>query len=72
MNVLDLGFFRSIKALQYQKATYNVTQLLRVVNNAFDNLSPKCLGFVFIRAVSMKIKALYVQRKKGPLPSNMK
>ena len=35
MNVLDLGFFRSIQALQYQKAAYNVTQLVRVVNNAF-------------------------------------
>ena len=34
-----LRVFRSIKALQYQKATYNVTQLLMTVNNAFDNLS---------------------------------
>ena len=26
MNVLDLGFFRSIQALQFQKAAYNVRQ----------------------------------------------
>ena len=48
MNVLDLGFFRSIHALQYQKAACNVPQLLRAVSNAFDNLSPQCLRFVFI------------------------
>ncbi|XP_057548303.1 uncharacterized protein LOC130826748 [Amaranthus tricolor] len=40
MNMLDLDFFRSIQALQYQKAAYNVTKLLRAVNNAFQNLSP--------------------------------
>ena len=39
MNVLDLGFFRSIQALQYQNAAYNVPQLLSAVNNAFNNLS---------------------------------
>ena len=48
MNVLDLGFFKSIQALQYQKAAYNVTQLVMIVNNAFQNLSPQCLRFVFI------------------------
>ena len=34
-NVLDLGFFISIQALQYQKVAYNVAQLVRAVNNAF-------------------------------------
>ena len=48
MNLLDLGFFRSIQALQYQKSAYNVKELLKAVNNAFQNLSPQCLRFVFI------------------------
>ena len=47
MNVLDLGFFRSIQALQFQKATYNVRQLLRAVNLAFENLNPQSLRFGF-------------------------
>ncbi|XP_057537042.1 uncharacterized protein LOC130814832 isoform X2 [Amaranthus tricolor] len=45
MNVLDLGFFRSIQALQYQKSAYNVKELLKAVNNAFQNLSPQCLRY---------------------------
>ena len=58
MNVLDLGFFRSIQALQYQKVAYNVTQLLRAVNNAFDNLSPQCLRFVFITLQACMIEIM--------------
>ena len=58
MNVLDLGFFRSIQALQYQKVAYNVTQLLRAVNNAFDNLSPQCLRFVFITLQACMIEVM--------------
>ncbi|CAO2841385.1 unnamed protein product [Amaranthus hypochondriacus] len=62
MNVLDLGFFRSIQALQYQKAAYNVTQLLLAVNNAFDNLRPQCLRFVFITLQACMIE---VMKKQG-------
>ena len=62
MNVLDLGFFRSIQALQYQKVAYNVTQLLRAVNNAFDNLSPQCLRFVFI---TLQACVIEVMKRQG-------
>ncbi|XP_057520610.1 uncharacterized protein LOC130800874 [Amaranthus tricolor] len=58
MNVLDLGFFRSIQALQYQKSAYNVKELLRAVNNAFQNLSPQCLRFVFITLQACMIEVM--------------
>ena len=46
MNVLDLGSFRSIQALQHQKSAYNYAQLLKVVNAAFESLQPNALKFV--------------------------
>ena len=58
MNVLDLGFFSSILALQYHKAAYNVPKLLSVVNNAFDNLSSQCLRFVFITLQACMIETM--------------
>ena len=58
MNVLDLGFFRSIQALQYQNAAYNVPQLLSVLNNVFANLSPQCLKFVFITLQACMIETI--------------
>ncbi|XP_057521627.1 uncharacterized protein LOC130801764 [Amaranthus tricolor] len=62
MNVLDLGFFRSIQALQYQKSAYNVKELLKAVNNVFQNLSPQCLRFVFITLQACMIE---VMKKQG-------
>ena len=62
MNVLDLGFFRPIQALQYQKVSYNVTQLVKAVNNAFQNLSPQCLRFVFITLQACMIEVMRRQR----------
>ncbi|XP_057546083.1 uncharacterized protein LOC130825070 [Amaranthus tricolor] len=62
MNVLNLGFFRSIQALQFQKAAYNVRQLLRAVNLAFENLNPQSLRFVFITLQACMIE---VMKRKG-------
>ena len=44
--------------MQYQKATYNVPQLLSAVNNAFDNLSAQCLRFVFITLQACMIETM--------------
>ncbi|XP_057535502.1 uncharacterized protein LOC130813678 [Amaranthus tricolor] len=43
MNVLELGFFRSIQSLQHQKSAYNYAQLVNAVTAAFDNLKPNAL-----------------------------
>ncbi|XP_057530102.1 uncharacterized protein LOC130808661 [Amaranthus tricolor] len=63
MNVLDLGFFRSIQALQFQKAAYNVRQLLKAVNLAFKNLNPQSLRFMFITLQACMIEV--IKRKVG-------
>ena len=68
MNVLDLGFFSSILALQYHKAAYNVPKLLSVVNNAFDNLSSQCLRFVFITLQACMIETSDGHRASYPEP----
>ena len=36
MNINDLAFFRSIQSLQQREATNNTTQLIAVVQQAFD------------------------------------
>ena len=48
MNVLDLGFFRSIQALQHQKSAYNYAQLVKAVNATFKSLQVNALKFVWI------------------------
>lgn len=48
LNVLDLGFFRSIQALQHQEAPRNIDELLAAVKKAFDELSSDCMNKVFL------------------------
>src|SRR5690242_15896074 len=48
MNVLDLGFFNAIQALQHQNAPKTVDELIAAVNNAFAELDLKKLNYVFL------------------------
>ena len=47
INVLDLGFFRSIQSFQHQNATYNYTQLVKAVAGTFEALEHHALRFFF-------------------------
>ncbi|XP_057518355.1 uncharacterized protein LOC130799246 [Amaranthus tricolor] len=58
MNVLDLGFFRSIQSLQHQKSAYNYAQLVNAVTTAFDNLTPNALKNVWITLQACKIEVI--------------
>ncbi|XP_057529901.1 uncharacterized protein LOC130808440 [Amaranthus tricolor] len=58
MNVLDLGFFRSIQSLQHQKSAYNYSQLVKAVTTAFDNLTPNALKNVWITLQACKIEVI--------------
>lgn len=58
MNVLDLGFFRSIQALQYQKSAYIYSQLVKTVNSAFESLTPNTFKFVWITLPACKIEVI--------------
>ena len=43
LNVLDLGFFRSIQSLQEKKSTRNLNDLIAAVSKAFDDVSSQTL-----------------------------
>ncbi|XP_057532895.1 uncharacterized protein LOC130810784 [Amaranthus tricolor] len=58
MNVLDLGFFRSIQSLQHQKSAYNYSQLVKAVKLSFDNLTPNALKNVWITLQACKIEVI--------------
>ncbi|VFQ65301.1 unnamed protein product [Cuscuta campestris] len=48
LNVLDLGFFRSIDSLQDQTAARSLTELIQAVTTAYEELSPEKLNNVFL------------------------
>ena len=58
MNVLDLGFFRSIQALQHQKLSYNYAQLVMAVNVGFKSLQRNALKFVWITLQACKVEVI--------------
>ncbi|KAF0706813.1 hypothetical protein AaE_013932 [Aphanomyces astaci] len=47
LNILDLGFFNSIQALQQKMPAYTVDELIRNVENAFTNVPSVSLDNVF-------------------------
>lgn len=48
LNVLDLGFFNSIQALQHQMVTKNMDDLISAVETAFQQLDRDTLDSVFL------------------------
>lgn len=58
LNVLDLGFFRSIQTLQHQEAPKNIDELLAAVDKAFNELSPHCLNNVFLSLQSCMLEVI--------------
>ncbi|KAK9742440.1 hypothetical protein RND81_03G173200 [Saponaria officinalis] len=45
LNILDLGFFRPIQKIQYEKAPKSVSALVDAVTKAYDECNPKCLHY---------------------------
>lgn len=58
LNVLDLGFFRAIQSLQYQKAPKNVDELVEAVERSFDEMKAKQLNHVFLTLQSCMIEVM--------------
>lgn len=48
MNVLDLGFFNAIQALQHQTGANSIDQLIAAVESSFNELSHETLNKVFL------------------------
>ncbi|KAH0641978.1 hypothetical protein KY290_033580 [Solanum tuberosum] len=58
LNLLDLGFFRAIQSLQYQKAPSNVDELVEVVERSFDEMKVEQLNHVFLTLQSCMIEVM--------------
>ncbi|WOG81933.1 hypothetical protein DCAR_0101091 [Daucus carota subsp. sativus] len=58
LNVLDLGFFRSIQSLQHQKAPKNIDELIDAVCKSFDELSASCLNNVFLSLQACMVEVI--------------
>ncbi|KAH0730970.1 hypothetical protein KY289_002158 [Solanum tuberosum] len=58
LNVLDLGFFRAIQSLQYQKAPSNVDELVEAVERSFDEMKVEQLNHVFLTLQSCMIEVM--------------
>mmetsp|Transcript_2380 Transcript_2380/g.3526 ORF Transcript_2380/g.3526 Transcript_2380/m.3526 type:complete len:162 (+) Transcript_2380:558-1043(+) len=48
LNVLDLGYFNSIQALQHQNAPKTIDDLIRCVEKSFNDLDSNSLSDVFL------------------------
>ncbi|KAM3288111.1 hypothetical protein P3S67_021541 [Capsicum chacoense] len=49
LNVLDLGFFRAIQSLQYQKSPKNTDELVEAVERSFNEMKAKsCISYFTI------------------------
>ncbi|KAH0746389.1 hypothetical protein KY285_008046 [Solanum tuberosum] len=58
LNVLDLGFFRAIQSLQYQKAPSNVDESVEAVERSFDEMKVEQLNHVFLTLQSCMIEVM--------------
>ncbi|XP_074290123.1 uncharacterized protein LOC141616863 [Silene latifolia] len=48
LNILDLGFFRSIQTLQHKKSSKSILELVDVVGRAYDEIDNEKLKFVWV------------------------
>ncbi|KAH0686007.1 hypothetical protein KY285_016550 [Solanum tuberosum] len=58
LNGSDLGFFRAIQSLQYQKAPSNVDELVEAVERSFDEMKVEQLNHVFLTLQSCMIEVM--------------
>ncbi|KAK9683873.1 hypothetical protein RND81_10G171000 [Saponaria officinalis] len=69
LNVLDLGFFRSIQSLQSSKPCKTVDELVKNVENAYENLSVECLDNVWLSLQACMIETMKMKGHNDyPLP----
>lgn len=60
LNVLDLGFFRAIQSLQYQKAPKTIDELVDAVEKSFEEMSSDNLNRVFLTLQSCMVEIMKV------------
>ncbi|KAK9705642.1 hypothetical protein RND81_07G072700 [Saponaria officinalis] len=62
LNVLDLGFFRSIQSLQSSKTAKTVDELVANVTEAFENQKAQCLDDVWL---SLQACMVEIMKRRG-------
>ncbi|GAA0166471.1 hypothetical protein LIER_40194 [Lithospermum erythrorhizon] len=65
INVLDLGFFASIQALQHKEPPNSIDQLVAAVQNSFDKYEPEFLNDVFLSLQQTMVEVLKVLGKNN-------
>jgi hypothetical protein len=58
LNVLDLGFFASLQSLTYDRISRNLDDLIRNVENEFQNYDPANLNRVFLTLQACMIEVM--------------
>ncbi|KAK9751009.1 hypothetical protein RND81_02G235600 [Saponaria officinalis] len=62
LNILDLGFFRSIKSLQDENPAKNVEELVKNVQDAYERETVECLDNVWLSLQACTVK---IMKMKG-------
>ncbi|XP_057248284.1 uncharacterized protein LOC104897330 [Beta vulgaris subsp. vulgaris] len=58
LNVLDLGFFRAIQALQYQSFPKNLDELILRVQDCYDFFDPEVLKYTWLQLQYVMVEIL--------------
>ncbi|XP_021755468.1 uncharacterized protein LOC110720729 [Chenopodium quinoa] len=61
LNVLDLGFFNTIQAIQHQQAPRNVDELVSAVKYAYEIFEPRKVNHVFLSLQYCMLEIMMVQ-----------
>ncbi|CAN6282532.1 unnamed protein product, partial [Urochloa humidicola] len=60
-NILDLGFFRAIQAIQYQKDAKTIEALIPVVQQAFMEYSPHKANKIFVTLQTVLMEVMKIK-----------
>lgn len=60
LNVLDLGFFRAIQAIQYQSFPKDLDELIERVQDAYDFYEPEVLKYTWLQLQWVMVEILKV------------
>lgn len=60
LNILDLGFFNAIQSLKHKEAPKTVDDLVRAVENAFENFSPIKSNMIFLTLQQCMVEIMKV------------
>ncbi|XP_054816973.1 uncharacterized protein LOC129316582 [Prosopis cineraria] len=72
LNILDLGYFKAIQALQYQEAPKTIEDLVRAVENSFEVYTSKQLNRIFLTLQATMVDIMKDKGSNKYKPSHLK